>query len=206
MNLKRIGKSIKKNFLAGFAIILPVGITLYLIVFMFEFLDGILGPVFRWIFGRAVPGLGLLVSLILILMVGMMATNVIGSRLIAFGEKIITGTPFVRSVYISTKQVFTTLFRNTTTNAFNRVVMVEYPRKGMYVLGFATAPASGEVQNKTKENVINIFIPTTPNPTSGFLIMVPEQDVVAMDMSVEDAIKVIISGGVLPPQKKEINE
>lgn len=199
----KIRKKIKKNFLAGFAIILPIGITLYLIVFMFEFLDGILGPIFRWIFGRSVPGLGLLVSLILILIVGMMATNVIGSRLIAFGEKIITGTPLVKSIYISTKQVFTALFRNTTKNTFKCVVMVEYPRKGMYVLGFATGSATGEVQDKTKEKVINIFIPTTPNPTSGFLIMVPEQDVVAMDMSVEDAVKVIISGGVLPPQKKE---
>ena len=133
--------------------------------------------------------------------VGMLATNFMGRFFVRIGESVLDRLPVVRSLYGAIKQIFETVFANQS-EAFREVVMLEYPRKGMWVIGFLTGRSKGEVQAKTTKNdVYNVFVPTTPNPTSGFLLFVPEKDITRMDMSVEDGLKLVVSAGIVTPDK-----
>jgi uncharacterized membrane protein len=145
-----------------------------------------------------IPGLGLILVVILVFVVGLLARNIVGRRIVRFGENLVDRIPLVRVLYAGVKQLLEPLFLQKT-DAFKRVALLEYPRRGAYVLGFITGESKGEVQSKTSKNMVNIFVPTTPNPTSGFYILIPDDELILLDMSVEDAFKLIISGGIVSP-------
>jgi uncharacterized membrane protein len=148
-----------------------------------------------------IPGLGLILVVIIILVVGILTRNFIGRKIVRFGENIVNRIPFVRSLYMGVKQLVEAFFIQKN-DAFKRVALLEYPRRGAYVLGFITGESKGEVQIKTDKKMINVFVPTTPNPTSGFYILIPEDDLIILNMTVEDAFKLIISGGIFSPHEK----
>jgi uncharacterized membrane protein len=149
--------------------------------------------------GIHIPGLGVLLAIILVLATGMIVANLLGKRLIFTWEKFLARIPLVRSLYAGIKQIMEAIL-STEAKSFRKVLLIEYPRKGLWSLAFMTSEALGEVQAKTTEDVVSVFIPTTPNPTSGFVIMVPKAEVIELDMAVEDGLKMIISLGVAVPQ------
>jgi uncharacterized membrane protein len=191
-------KKIQKIFLAGILTLLPVVVTFYLIYFLFNTLDNFLGNFLEKITQRELPGAGFLLSLVVVFLVGLLTTNLLGKRIIYWGEGLIQKIPLIKGIYTSTKQIVDA-FSNREKDAFKKVVLLEYPRPGLYALGFVTGSSRGEIQAKTKGLMINVFVPTTPNPTSGMLVMVPEEDIIPLDMTVEEGLRVLISGGIASP-------
>lgn len=197
-------RHIRKVFLTGLLILLPLVITIYILFFTFNLIDSILAGFIRMVVGYPLPGLGLILTILLVMLVGLVATNILGKRFILFCEGCVNRIPLVKTVYGAVKQIIEA-FSLQNNSAFQRVALVEYPRRGTYAIGFITGECSGEVQEKTAEEVINVFVPTTPNPTSGMLLLVPKRDVIPLDMSVEDGLKLLISGGVVVPKDKDNN-
>lgn len=194
----------RANILAGVLFLLPILATVFLINLLITWVDMslLLLPVqYRpenYLPVR-IPGLGLLLVVIILFITGMFVRNFIGRKLVELGERLMRYIPFVSKVYSWIKQMVDTLLL-TSGKEFKRVVMIEYPRRGIWAMAFVTGVAEGEVQDKTNHRVINVFLPTTPNPTSGFYLLVPETDVIPLDMSVEDSMKLIMSGGILVPE------
>jgi uncharacterized membrane protein len=194
-----------RNYLfAGIIVTAPIGLTIYLTLLVVEFIDARVIPLIPPRYNPetylhiGLPGLGLIVMLLFLILVGFIAANVFGRILIRAGERIVNRMPVVRSVYSALKQIFETVLHQSS-SAFRQVVLVEYPRRGIWAIAFLTSDTEGEVQRRTEDHVVSVFLPTTPNPTSGFLLLVPKDDLVYLDMSVEDAAKMIISGGVVMP-------
>ena len=183
-------KQLRKSFFTGLLVVIPIGATIYILIFLINILNDLLP------FSFLPYGAGIVLTVILITLVGFMTTNLIGKRLIEMGEQFIFRIPLVKNVYAAVKQISDAML-SSPGKKYRRVVLIEYPRKGIYTLAFVTGIAKGEVQNKTKSDVINLFVPTTPNPTSGFYLMIPENDVIDLDISVEDAFKLLISGGMV---------
>lgn len=150
--------------------------------------------------GFNVPGLGALLTLLIIFVTGLIATNIFGQQLIVLWESFLTKVPFVKSIYSSVKQVSDTLFSNTG-NAFRKAVLVQYPRQGSWTIAFITGTPGGDVKNHLFGDYISVYVPTTPNPTSGFFLMMPKEDVIELDMSVDEALKYIISMGTVKPKE-----
>ena len=148
--------------------------------------------------GMHIPGLGVILSLVVLFLTGVIATNFFGRRIVALGEGILAKIPFVRTIYNAVKQVLETIFASDS-KAFRKVILIEYPRKGMYSIAFQTSKGFKQGEEKTGKELITVFVPTTPNPTSGFLLMVPKSDVVELSMSVDEALKMVISLGVVLP-------
>ena len=205
--MKHILLKIRRVFLAGLFVCLPLVVTIAVFRFAFKTLDSFLGPAVTEALIQVgapiphdfqIPGLGVITTVIIVFMIGLATTNYLGKKLWQVGEGIVTRIPVIRSVYTGAKQVIDT-FATNADKAFTKVVMLEYPRHGIYCLAFITGGTKGEAQDITGEDLINIFLPTTPNPTSGFFLMVPKEDLTEMDMSVEDGIKMVISGGVVTP-------
>lgn len=200
----KLGSKIKAYFFTGILVTAPVSITFYLayklIVWIDSLVNRLLPPEVRP--DLTIPGLGVIILVSSLIIIGMFAAGFLGRFFVRLGEWIVNKLPFISSVYSLIKQVFATFLSNKN-NAFNKVVMLEYPRKGLWILGLVSTDTSGEMQDKLPEPMINVFIPTTPNPTSGFLIFVPKSEVIEMDISVEDAIKFIISGGIVNPEDKD---
>ncbi len=184
-------------FLTGVLISLPLIITGYIVVLVIDFFDNL---VIRSIFPDAVisriPGLGIIFSCIFMVLLGFIASNFLGKYILKISDRILNKIPLISPLYSTTKQIFDTLL-SSKSKAFREVALIEYPRKGMWVLGFVTSENKGEIQKKTADDVINVFIPTTPNPTSGFLLFVPKQDLILLDMRPDAAMKLIVSGGVI---------
>ncbi|MBM7623161.1 DUF502 domain-containing protein [Sporohalobacter salinus] len=197
-------KNLRNYLITGLIILLPLVVTVYIITGIFSAVDGFLRPVIELVIGRSVYGLGFILTIFVILGVGIIGTNVLGKRLIEFGEKFLTKIPVVKDIYVTVQQIINALFLKNKT-AFRKVVIVEYPRKGLYQVGFITSDGVGEVQQNTDEKIVNVFIPTTPNPTSGMLILVPHKDITYLDMTVEEGMKFIISGGTVVSEKGDIN-
>ena len=181
--------------------LLPLVITIWLLYSIFTFLDGILGGYISKIIGRHIPGLGILVSFVFVIIFGYLATAIFTRRILRFGENLLYKLPLINMVYSSVKQINRLLFLQKKTRAFKRVCAVEYPRKGIYALGFVTGEGIRELKRKRKD-LINIFIPSSPTPATGYTIIVPKRDVIMLDMKIDDAIKLIVSGGVLTPGGK----
>jgi len=209
--------SVKKNFtrylVTGLIALLPLWITLNILWLLFKLVSGVFTPIINPILAVFLPDaesafLSRLTSFILtigiIWGVGAVATNLAGRRLLIKFENILIRLPILRDIYIASRKLIVLLFTKKT--AFRRVVIVEYPRKGIYSLGFITSDTVGEVQKKTREEVINVFIPSTPNPTTGFFLMVPKNEVINLEMSVDDAIKMIITGGLITPESSKEEE
>jgi uncharacterized membrane protein len=188
----------KKIFTTGLLTILPLAITIYVFYLVFSFLDNLVGDLIQAIFNYRLPGIGFIAGLLLIMLVGFVASNLIGKRLIGFGDMLFQRLPLSRGIYTSARQIIDA-FTLQGKNAFKKVVLLEYPRKGLYVIGFVTGNSRGEIQQKTHAETLNIFVPTTPNPTSGMLILAPRHEVIELDMTVEEGMKVIVSGGLFSP-------
>jgi uncharacterized membrane protein len=144
------------------------------------------------------PGVGLILVIIIILAVGVLFRNLAGRKVVHFWENMVHRIPLVRILYSGVKQLLESFFLQKN-DAFKRVALLEYPRRGAYVIGFITGESKGEVQSKTEKNMMNVFVPTTPNPTSGFYILIPKDELIILNMTVEDAFKLIISGGIFTP-------
>jgi len=199
-------KRLRSWLVAGLLVWVPLGITLFVLNLLVRQLDKTLGLLPAYVrppyevFGITftIPGLGILLTIIILLVTGMLVANFAGRRLLALGEAILQRIPVVRSVYGASKN-FAEVVLGDSGDSFKKVLLIEYPRKGLYSLAFQTSSALGEVQAKTGEDVVCTFVPTTPNPTSGFIIMVPRQDIIELEMEVDEALKMIISLGVVVP-------
>lgn len=199
--MKRLRTSIKNYFLTGLLVILPVFITAYVIWFLIQAMDGVLKyvpPKYLPDIFYKIPGIGLILVIIIILAVGVLFRNLVGRRVVHFGENMVDKIPIARIIYSGVKQLLESFFLQKN-DAFKRVALLEYPRRGAYVIGFLTGESKGEVQSKTDKKMMNVFVPTTPNPTSGFYILIPEDELIILNMTVEDAFKLIISGGIFSP-------
>lgn len=193
----------RKYFVTGLLIVLPVLVTIYLFVSLFAFFDNILGRYISSItiayLGYKIPGLGLLVFLVLIFLTGFFATNFIGRRFFLYIESFWFKFPIVKKVYPAVKQITHFLFSPKTQGRFEKVVLVEYPSKGIYSIAFVTNRSDRRVEAKVGTEMVNVLVPSVPNPVTGMLICVPRQDVIFLDMTIEEAVKIIVSGGVLNP-------
>jgi len=193
----------KKYFITGLLVLVPLFITIWVVSTLIHTLDQslLLLPV-TWrpknMFGFEVPGLGALLTLLIIFITGLIATNFFGQQLIAWWEKLLSRVPFVKSIYSSVKQVSDTLFSDSG-NAFRKALLVQYPRQGTWTIAFLTGTPGGDVNNHLHGDYISIYVPTTPNPTSGFFLMLPKADAIELDMSVDEALKYIISMGTVAP-------
>ena len=198
----------RKYVIAGLLVWMPLGITFLVILAIVDLLDRtllLLPEPYQPdnLLGMHIPGLGVLLAAILVLTTGMIVANFLGKRLVVAWEHFLARIPLVRSLYAAIKQIMEAVL-STDAQSFRKVLLIEYPRKGVWSLAFLTSDNLGEVQAKTRGEVISVFIPTTPNPTSGFIIMVPKDEVIELDMAVEDGLKMIISLGVaVPPWQKD---
>ncbi|RMH17489.1 MAG: DUF502 domain-containing protein [Acidobacteria bacterium] len=189
---------LRQLFFAGLLILVPLSLTFFVLYQLFTFLDGIFAPLVQQAVGEHVPGVGLLVTVATVLALGWLSTNVLGRRLILLGEKLVARIPVARVIYSGTKGVLETLSQRQT-EAFKRVVMIEYPRRGMFSLAFVTGTAHWPEVHPQTADVRMVFLPTTPNPTSGYLLIVPKEQVIDLPMTVEEGIRLVISGGILRP-------
>jgi uncharacterized membrane protein len=189
---------LRRYLLAGLAVILPTVITAYALWFLFTKLDGILGAYLRDKTGLAFPGIGVAAIIIIVLAAGMMASNLIGKRLIRFLQKGLESIPLFNRVYVAVRQISEALLSERS-DIFRKVALVEYPRRGIYSLCFLTSENAGEIAAKMARRTVNVFVPTSPNPTSGFMLIVPVEDLITLDMSVEDGMKMVISAGSYTP-------
>lgn len=202
----KLGGKLKAYFFTGILVTAPVMITFFvaykLIVFVDVSVNKILPPQFALnnYLPFTIPGLGIIILVVALILIGMFAAGFLGRFFLRLGEWIVYKVPFISSIYSLLKQIFET-FLSSKSDAFKKVVLLEYPRKGIWILGFVSTDTEGEVKDIVKKDMVNVFIPTTPNPTSGFLIFVPREDVVELEMSVEDGIKFVISGGIVSPEE-----
>lgn len=199
---------LRRYLLAGLLIWLPLGVTVLVIRLLVNVMDRVLVVLPEsyhpdQLLGFHIPGLGLVLSVFVVLVTGVVVANLFGRRVVAAWESLLARIPLVRTVYTGVKQVVETVFSERGTS-FRKVLLVEYPRAGMWTIAFHTGSFVGEVQEKTSREVVNIFVPTTPNPTSGFFLMVPREEVIELDMSVDEGIKMIMSMGVIVPGAKKV--
>lgn len=195
--------------LAGLLILVPAALTLYVLLALFRLMDGFFGPLVDrglqvFIPNAHVPGLGLVMTLVVVLVLGWLSTNVAGRRLIAFFERGIQRVPVGRTIYASTKGVLEAVSKDQG-EAFTRVVLIEYPKNDLFVLGFVTRGARWGGVDPRAEDLLLVFVPTTPNPTSGFLLLVPRAEAIPLPISVEAGIRMVISGGILLPDLPELH-
>ncbi|MFH1386899.1 MAG: DUF502 domain-containing protein [bacterium] len=186
-------------FLSGFITLLPLLVTLWLLTLVISFADGLLGGFISFLFGQYVPGFGLILLIVLIFAAGYLATHILGSKLIQYGEGVLYRIPIVKGVYSAAKQVNDVLFNHKDAEQYRKACLIEYPRKGLWAVGFVTSDAAEEIEVKAKEKMINVFVANTPTPATGFLVLVPAREVILLDMKIDDAFKYVISGGVLKP-------
>ena len=208
----------RRNLITGMLIILPVLVTLWVLSLMFGLVNDTVTPIIlqflklvtlgklseaTWV-QYVAPVVSVTLSVLFIYVLGLVGGNVLGRQLLDAVDKWLKRIPFVRGIYSATRQ-FVDTFQNTT-GSFSHVVLVEYPRVGIWTMAFVTNKAQGEVQQRIDKTLVSIFVPTTPNPTSGFLLFVPEADLIPLKMSVDDAFKMIVSGGVLAPDIKPLSD
>lgn len=193
----------KKYFVTGLLIWIPLVITLWVLSVIVGTMDRtllLLPETVRphTLIGVDIPGFGLLLSLIVVFVTGVLAANIIGQRLVRFGESLLARIPVVKSIYNSVKQVSDTLF-SSSGQAFRKALLVQYPHSGSWTIAFLTGVPGGDVANHLSDDYVSVYVPTTPNPTSGFFLMIKRSDVIELDMSVDAALKYVVSMGVAPP-------
>lgn len=196
---KRFLRKMRAIVIAGLVVTVPIGLTIWILAWLFERIDELLQPVIEAIFGRPIPGVGFGVIVVLILIVGVIATNVIGRRIVRWAESMLGKVPVVRRLYVALKEVFRS-FSDGETTGFMQVVLVEFPTKGMWSVGFITNETVDEAGHK----IITVFIPHAPNPMTGFVEIVHEEDIIRTSVPVEEALKMVVSGGRMFP--KELSE
>ena len=196
-------KRLRRYLVAGILVWVPLGVTFLLLRLAVNLMDKTLAIIPRAyrpeeLLGIHIPGLGIILTFLVLLLTGMLAANFVGRYVVGGWESLLDRIPVVRSIYSAAKNFAEIVFSDSE-HSFKRVLLIEYPRKGLYSLAFQTSSSLGEVQGRTGEDVVCCFVPTTPNPTSGFVIVVPRKDVIVLDMEVDEALKMIISLGVVVP-------
>lgn len=202
----RVGFSgrLRAYFFAGVLITAPISITIYVAWGFISWVDGQVIPLLPARYNPetylpfSVPGIGLLILLVGLTVIGALTAGILGRLFVNASERLLNRMPVVRSLYSATKQIFETVLAQKST-AFREVVLIEYPRRGIWAIGFITGTTEGEIQELTEDEVANVFLPTTPNPTSGFLLFVPRSEIIPLHMSVEEGIKMVVSGGIVTP-------
>ncbi len=195
---------LKTYFITGLVVASPVGITIYLALAFINLIDRNVKPLIPAAYNPEtylpfpLPGIGLVFLFLMLTVLGFFAANFLGRTLIRIGEKILNHMPVVRSVYNTLKQIFETVISENK-GSFQEVVLIEYPRKGLWAIAFISGENKGEIQRKMADDVVNVFLPTTPNPTSGFLLFVPRQDIIRLDMTPDEGAKYVISAGLVDP-------
>jgi uncharacterized membrane protein len=204
----KLFQKLRRDFLTGLVVLIPIVLTVYLVWSVIAFIDKVIIPIIPPkynpldLFEVYIPGLGVILFLIVTTFIGSLASGFIGRQTINLGEKILLRTPIVSTVYNSIKQIIQAVFKPDGTN-FKQPCLVEYPRKGVWAVAFISTETYGEIKEKINQgSLVTVFLPTTPNPTSGFMLFVPKDDIIILDMSVEDAAKLIISAGLVMPEKK----
>lgn len=198
---------LRTYFLTGILVTAPIGITAYLSIEFINFVDSSVTPLLPARYNPetylpfGIPGFGLLMMGVFLVLVGFLTANFLGRQLILIGERMVDRMPVVRSIYGALKQVFETVLAKSSTS-FRQCVLVEWPRREIWTVAFITGDAQGEIKKRTGSDLVAIYVPTTPNPTSGYLMYVPRQDIILLDMSVEDGLKLVISGGLVVPVEK----
>ena len=203
---------VRNYFLTGIIVTAPIAITFAVAMWVINWIDSKVVPLIPIPYnpqvllqnytGLHIPGIGLVVVLIGLTIIGFLAAGLLGRFIVRMGENLLNRMPIIRSIYGALKQIFETVLRSSS-RSFREVALIEYPRRGIWAIGFITTKTTGEVRSEIKEDVVNVFLPTTPNPTSGFLLFVPREVLIILDMGVEEAIKMIVSAGIVtPPSRK----
>lgn len=200
--------NLRRYLIAGLLVWLPILVTVLIITFLIDLVDQTLlllpfGLQPEVLFGFRIPGLGILLSGVVLLVTGMIVTNLLGSNMVRLWEGLLGRIPFVRAIYSASKQLTETLFSGSG-KSFRKVVLVRYPHPGMWTLAFVTGDGMAEANRKTGSDLVNIFVPTTPNPTSGFFLMVARADIIELDLPVDAGIKLILSAGAVAPDSKPV--
>lgn len=194
--------------IAGILVTAPLGITVWLTITFIRFIDtsviNAIPPQYSPLnyLPISIPGLGLIIMLTMLILIGMLTANFLGRYIVRLGEYLLDRMPIVRSLYGGIKQILETVLA-TQSNAFREVVLMQYPRKGVWSVGFITGRTQGQIQDLTKKETVNVFVPTTPNPTSGYLLFVPRDELHVLDMTVEEGIKLVVSAGIVTPLPKK---
>ena len=183
----------KRRLIAGLLAIIPIALTFWILRFLFRFLDSFTAPILKNI-GIQIPGLGIILTLLFVFLLGLFITNVLGKTIFNWGERILTKLPLVNTIYNAVKQI-TNAFSGKSMKNFKQVIFIQYPRKGLWTMCFVT----NQSKNESGDEFYHVFVPTTPNPTSGVFIVIPQKDAVHPDISVEEGLKSIISGGIIDP-------
>jgi uncharacterized membrane protein len=194
---------LRRYLVAGLLVWLPLGATFFVIQLLVGWMDQsllLLPERFRpeSLLGFHIPGLGVVLSLLILLLTGLVAANLFGRKLVSLWEQLLSRIPLVRSVYSAVKQLVETMFSDNG-NSFRKVVLVEFPRHGLWTLAFLTSDEQGQVQQATGRDVVSVYVPTTPNPTGGYFVLVPREDVREIDLSVDDGLKLLLSMGAVNP-------
>ena len=208
MAKKQFKNGLKNYLFTGILVTAPLTITLYIIWILVDYIDTFVGRFLpkaynpQTYFSFPLPFLGVIILLGLLILIGMITVHILGARLPALGKKMITNIPVVSGLYTALHKIFETLLGTGKESAFRTPVLIEYPRKGLWTIAFITGPVCSEVQATQKEPLVSVFVPTTPNPTSGFFLFIPKKDTIPLDLSVEDAFKMVLSTGIVGPEAK----
>ncbi len=195
-------KDTRRYLLTGIAVLLPVAVTAWLLWSIFLFIDGIVGSVIEFITGYRIPGVGFAVTVAVVFLAGVLATNLVGRKLIDLWENILLRIPLVNSIYKVIKQIVETVGRKEE-QVFRQVVLVEYPRRESWVIGFLVGEAQPDIFGRAGKDLVKLFVPTVPNPTSGFLLVVPRKDIIPTTLSVEEGFKMVLSAGIVASNNKQ---
>jgi len=196
--LKIVKDIIRRQFVSGVLVVVPLILTYVVLRFLFEAIDGILLPIVFHMFGYTIPGLGIIATLLLILLTGFFIRSIVGSTLYKHGDRVLARIPVIRIVYLAAKQLIEAI-TIPQIESFKEVVMIEYPRRGLYIIGFATSRTRCIMDGSDEQKLVGVFVPSTPTPVSGFVVFVPENEVTTLQITVEEAIKLLVSGGIVTP-------
>ena len=194
---RRVLEIIRREFISGVLVVVPVILTYIVLRFLFEAIDGVLGPFIVDVFGYYVPGLGLVTTLLLILLAGFFARSFVGHQILKLGDRLLRRTPVIRPIYTAAKQLLEAM-ASTSDSTFKEVGLIEYPRVGVYALGFLSRRIELDVKG-VRKIYWSVFVASTPTPVSGMVVIVPEEDVIRVDMTIEEGVKFLVSGGVASP-------
>ena len=207
--IKILALKLRSYLFTGILITAPVVITLWIVFSLVKVFDGLVTPLIPIQFNPnqylpyEIPGIGLIVLITFLIIIGFLTANFFGRWIVKRTEIILQNIPLIKVFYKTIKQILETVLKNNS-NAFRKVVLVEYPRKGLWIIGFTTGETSGLIRKKIGTKLTNVFIPTTPNPTSGFLLLVPEKELKYLEIGVDDAIKTVVSAGIVPPVSQPV--
>ncbi len=194
-------KQVRNIFFTGLLVLTPIVVTVYIFFLLFSKVDGLLGGKLVELTGKRIPGLGFAAVILLILFVGVVARNFLGKKLIRLGENFMNRIPLINRIYSAVQQLSQAFFSGKRA-VFQKAVLIEFPQKGSYCIAFQTSETRGEIQRQTEKELLSVFLPTSPNPTSGYLLFVPKEKVYTLQMSIEEAVKLVISAGSVLPEDR----